>query len=215
MVALSRLLLQAVGPAATLDVTAYVGQRLLRSVLSLGRRRIPRWGSVHRIAADAPAVRQPHVDVPRERVFDYLSDIANHSAFADHYLKDFRLERLDSRGVGAAASYKIAFPLGATWGDCVIRELEAPYLIRIEGQMGRLGRIKTEAVYELTQAGNDMTRVEYRFRGRARHPGRPPEGAARAARRGCAAKSRRALRRLASDPRGGGASGKRRPVAAG
>jgi uncharacterized protein YndB with AHSA1/START domain len=104
------------------------------------------------------------IDVPRERVFDYVSDIANHSAFVDHYLKDFRLERLDSRGVGAAASYKIAFPLGATWGDCVIRELQEPYLIRIEGQMGRLGRIKTEAVYELTQAGNDMTLVTYRFR---------------------------------------------------
>ena len=29
--------------------------------------------------------------------------------------------------------------------------------------MGRLGRIKTEAVYRLTQAGHDMTRVEYRF----------------------------------------------------
>ena len=69
--------------------------------------------------AGAPCIESPPmrplsvsrtIDVPRERVFDYLSDIANHSAFVDHYLQDFRLERLDSRGVGAAASYKIAFP---------------------------------------------------------------------------------------------------------
>jgi uncharacterized protein YndB with AHSA1/START domain len=31
------------------------------------------------------------IDAPRERVFDYLSDIANHAEFSDHYLKDFRL----------------------------------------------------------------------------------------------------------------------------
>ena len=36
------------------------------------------------------------IDAPRERVFDYLSDIANHAEFSDHYLSDFRLERLDS-----------------------------------------------------------------------------------------------------------------------
>ena len=63
----------------------------------------------------------------------------------------------------------------------MIRELQEPYLIRIEGQMGRLGRIKTEAAYELTQAGNDMTLVST-VSGGARHAGRPPEGAARAAR---------------------------------
>jgi uncharacterized protein YndB with AHSA1/START domain len=103
------------------------------------------------------------VDAPRERVFDYLSDIARHAEFSDHYLKDFRLERLQSSGVGASASYRVAFPLGPTWGDCVATELERPHLIRLEGQMGRLGRVKTEAVYRLTQAGHDMTSVEYTF----------------------------------------------------
>jgi uncharacterized protein YndB with AHSA1/START domain len=103
------------------------------------------------------------IDVPRERVFDYLCDVANHSEFSDHYLKDFRLERIESRGRGAAARYRIAFPLGGAWGDEVITDVQEPHLIRIEGQMGRLGRIKTEAFYELTQAGNDMTRIRYTF----------------------------------------------------
>jgi uncharacterized protein YndB with AHSA1/START domain len=104
------------------------------------------------------------VDAPRELVFEYLSDVANHAEFTDHYLDDFRLGRLESSGVGASASYRIGFPLGATWGDSVIAELDRPHLIRLEGQMGRIGRIKTEATYRLTQAGRDMTRVEYTFR---------------------------------------------------
>jgi uncharacterized protein YndB with AHSA1/START domain len=103
------------------------------------------------------------VDVPRERVFEYLADIANHAEFTGDYLRDFRLERVESSGVGAAASYRIAFPLGRTWGESVIVELDAPHLVRLEGQMGRLGRIKTNAAYRMTQAGRDMTRVEYSF----------------------------------------------------
>jgi uncharacterized protein YndB with AHSA1/START domain len=103
------------------------------------------------------------VDVPRERVFEYLRDIANHAEFTGGYLHDFRLERLQSSGTGAAASYRIAFPLGRTWGEFVITELDQPHLIRLEGQMGRLGRIKTEATYELTQTGQDMTQIEYSF----------------------------------------------------
>jgi len=112
------------------------------------------------------------VDVPRERVFEYLSDIANHTEFAGNHLQDFRLERENSSGVGAAARYRIAFPLGRAWAESVIAELDPPHLIRLEGQMGRLGRIKTEAAYRLTQAGHDMTRVEYTF---AARPGSPAD----------------------------------------
>jgi uncharacterized protein YndB with AHSA1/START domain len=100
------------------------------------------------------------IDAPRERVFDYLADVANHGAFSDHYLKDFRLERLDSRGVGAAASFKIAFG-SSLWGETVIAELERPYRVLLEGQSGRRGRVKTRAVYTLTPYGQGMTKLEY------------------------------------------------------
>jgi len=103
------------------------------------------------------------VDAPRERVFGYLSDIANHAEFSDHYMRDFRLERLDSRGLGAAASYRLDFPLGKQWGDAAIIELEPPYLVVLEGRLGRIGRIRTRAEYRLTPADHDMTRVDYRF----------------------------------------------------
>lgn len=103
------------------------------------------------------------VDAPRERVFSYLSDIANHAEFSDHFMRDFRLERLDSSGLGAAASYRLDFPLGKQWGDAAITGLDAPHLVVLEGRLGRIGRIRTRAEYRLTQADHGMTRVEYRF----------------------------------------------------
>ena len=89
------------------------------------------------------------VDAPREQVFGYLSDIANHAEFTDHYLHDFRLERLQSRGIGASASYRLDFPLGRQWGDAVITGLESPHRVVLEGAhraaSGALGRGRSSA----------------------------------------------------------------------
>jgi uncharacterized protein YndB with AHSA1/START domain len=103
------------------------------------------------------------VDVPRERVFAYLTDIANHAEFSDHYLSDFRLERLDSTGLGASASWRMDFPLGRVWGDAAITELDPPHRIVLEGRSGRIGRIPTRADYRLVPVEHGMTRVEYRY----------------------------------------------------
>lgn len=103
------------------------------------------------------------IDAPRERVFEYLSNVANHAEFSDHYLRDFRLGRLDSTGLGASASWHMDFPLAGVWGDAAITELDPPHLIVLEGRSGRIGRIATRAEYRLIPADHDMTRVEYRF----------------------------------------------------
>jgi uncharacterized protein YndB with AHSA1/START domain len=100
------------------------------------------------------------IDAPRERVFEYLEDIANHVEFSDHYLKDFRLERIESRGVGAAARFRIGFGR-SLWGELEIAQLDRPYRIALEGEAGRLGRVKVHAAYTLTPFANDMTRLEY------------------------------------------------------
>jgi uncharacterized protein YndB with AHSA1/START domain len=100
------------------------------------------------------------IDAPRERVFEYLEDVANHVEFSDHYLKDFRLARVNSRGVGAAARFRIA--LGrSVWGEIEIVELEPPYRVALEGEAGRLGGVKLHATYTLTDYGQGMTRLEY------------------------------------------------------
>ena len=46
------------------------------------------------------------ISAPRELVFDYLQDIANHAEFTDHYLVDWHLTRIDSVGRGAGARFR-------------------------------------------------------------------------------------------------------------
>ena len=47
-----------------------------------------------------PVTAHVLIDRPREEVFDYLADIANHPEFSDHYLKEWRLTRVESFGRG-------------------------------------------------------------------------------------------------------------------
>jgi len=103
------------------------------------------------------------IDRPREQVFDYLADLANHVEFTDHFARDFRLERLDSRGVGAAARFRVSPPLGSIWAELVLTELDRPYRIASEGRAGRIGRIPITAEYRLTRHGDNMTTVELTF----------------------------------------------------
>lgn len=103
------------------------------------------------------------IDAPREGVFDYLSDVAHYGEFCDHFLGELRLERLESRGRGAALRFRVEFPLGRQWGDLVLSELERPYRIVARGRGGRAGRIELEASFTLTTAGQGMTLVEFRF----------------------------------------------------
>ncbi len=56
------------------------------------------------------------VSAPRERVFDYLQDIANHPEFTDHYLVDWHLTRIDSVGRGAGARFRVKAPATASAG---------------------------------------------------------------------------------------------------
>ena len=65
-----------------------------------------------------PVTAHVLIDRPREEVFDYLADIANHQEFSDHYLKDWRLTRVDSYGSGAGARYKMDGPFQRFgWSD--------------------------------------------------------------------------------------------------
>ena len=111
------------------------------------------------------------VDAPRERVFDYLADIANHAEFSDHFIDRCRLTRLESRGVGAAARFRlgsgpalpVVSPLAAQWVEIVIEALDPPHRVLTEGTTGRIGRIPIAGEYLLTAHDHGMTRVSYRF----------------------------------------------------
>jgi len=110
------------------------------------------------------------IDRPREVVYEYLADIANHAEFNDHFMVDWRLTREDTYGVGAGARWKASAPLNRfPWGDSTIVEAERPRRIVEVGRMGKYNRIRTLGVYELEQAGGG-TRVRFTFESEPKLP---------------------------------------------
>jgi len=104
------------------------------------------------------------IDRPREEVFEYLSDIANHPEFSDHYLKHWRLTRVDSVGRGAGARFKIDAPLQRfSWADMTFSVVEPPNRIVGVGRGGKFNRIKTTAIWTLDVSPGGGTDVDYMF----------------------------------------------------
>jgi len=137
------------------------------------------------------------IDRSREEIFDYLADIANHPEFSDHYMKHWRLTRLESVGRGAGARFQLDRRLDRYgWADMTFIEMERPFRIVAVGRGGKYNRNKTFTTWTLTPSGS-ATRVEYSTE---IEPALPTDrimeslGARRFYKRG----SRKALRRLQS-----------------
>ena len=100
------------------------------------------------------------IDRPREEVFEYLADIANHAEFSDHWMTDWRLTRIDSYGRGAGARYKMDAPFQRFgWSDLTFIQVEPPRKIVAVGRGGKFNRNKTWTTWTLTPQGG-ATRVE-------------------------------------------------------
>ena len=100
---------------------------------------------------------------PREEVFEYLADMANHAEFCDHYLVDWHLTREDSYGQGAGARFRVKAPLNRfSWADSTLTEVVPPRLLVERGRMGKFNRVLTRGVYELDEgSGGETTRVRF------------------------------------------------------
>jgi len=153
---------------------------------------------------------------PREEVFEYLADIANHAEFCDHYLVDWRLLREDPYGQGAGARFRVKMPLNRfPWADVTFVEVERPRLIVEAGRAGKFNRVRTLGTYELEPgAGGSTTRVTFTFES---EPGNLADriGEAFGARSWLRRKNTRAMRRLRSILEEGRHRGVRATVAAG
>jgi uncharacterized protein YndB with AHSA1/START domain len=101
-----------------------------------------------------------HISAPRERVFDFVADLAGRPAWTDHYLEDFRLARPNPYGLGAAARFRLRAPLASEWVELAIVECDRPRRIVEEAKVGRRGRNRSLAVYEFMQEAGGVTRVE-------------------------------------------------------
>jgi uncharacterized protein YndB with AHSA1/START domain len=128
-------------------------------------------GRRHRAGARHPHIQSPPVDPitvtatiarPREEVFEYLADIANHAEFNDHYLVDWHLTREDSYGQGAGARFRVKAPLNRfSWADVTFAEVQPPHRIVERGRGGKYNRIRMLGSYTLSPGPGGTTRVEF------------------------------------------------------
>ncbi|MBA2630695.1 MAG: SRPBCC family protein [Thermoleophilaceae bacterium] len=101
-----------------------------------------------------------YISASREAIFDFVADLAARPAYTDHYLDDFRLARVNAVGPGAAARFRLKVPMGTQYCELSIREADRPRRIVEELRVGRRGRNRCVAVYDFSQEGPGLTRVE-------------------------------------------------------
>ncbi len=101
------------------------------------------------------------IEVPqsREEVFDFLDVLANHEAFLDHFLVDWKFSE-PARGVGAKAEARASAPMSQDWTDFEVVEAERPSRIVEEG-VGLKGKRRTRGTYRLEPLPDGGTRISF------------------------------------------------------
>ena len=100
------------------------------------------------------------IDVPREDVFEILTDLSARPSFTDHFMEGFHLLRIEPVGVGAGARFKLR---DAGWVDSIIEEADAPHRLVERGMGGYLNRIPNVTEWLLSDAGPDGCEVQVTF----------------------------------------------------
>jgi uncharacterized protein YndB with AHSA1/START domain len=99
---------------------------------------------------------------PREEVFEYLADVANHEEFSDHCMVDWHLTREDSYGRGAGARFRVKSRFDRfSYGDITLTELTPPQRIVATGRAGRFNRNRTLTTWTLEEDGAGRTKVTF------------------------------------------------------
>jgi hypothetical protein len=110
-----------------------------------------------------PVSASIEIDVPRRRAYEELCDLSRRPAFTDHLMSDFRLLRIDPRGVGAGARFRFDLPLHGTWADTTIVEAEEPFTIVERGSGGRGNRVPNHTVWEVLEGPGPLITVRVAF----------------------------------------------------
>jgi uncharacterized protein YndB with AHSA1/START domain len=106
-----------------------------------------------------PVSAEIDVDVPRERAFEVIADLALRPAFTDHFVSDYRLLGVDSTGVGAGARFRFFAPPQEVWMDTTIREVDAPHRLTESGRGGRSNRMPSTTLWEIEPGPGSLTTI--------------------------------------------------------
>jgi uncharacterized protein YndB with AHSA1/START domain len=117
-----------------------------------------------------PISAETTIDAPRERVWAMISDLADRPGFCDHFQSQFRLQRVESSGVGAGARFRVEGPRMKLWMETVVEEAEEPYRLFERGRGGRLDRIPVFTVWELSEGAGRTTEARVTFWTEPSHP---------------------------------------------
>jgi uncharacterized protein YndB with AHSA1/START domain len=108
-----------------------------------------------------PISAEIEIDVPRQQAFEAIGDLSLRPAFTDHFLSGFHLTRIEPTGIGAGARFRVMAPLRKVWQDTTIVESDQPHRIIERGLGGRVNRIRTNTVWELSEGPGSLTTVRF------------------------------------------------------
>jgi hypothetical protein len=117
-----------------------------------------------------PVSASVEIDVPRERAYEEIADLARRPSFTDHFTSGFHLTRIEPSGVGAGARFQFGLPPGRAWMDTTIVEAEEPVRVVERGHGGRNNRIPSTTVWELLEGPGSLITVRVSFWTEPAHP---------------------------------------------
>jgi uncharacterized protein YndB with AHSA1/START domain len=106
-----------------------------------------------------PISAEIEIDASREAAFELLSDLGRRPSFTDHFLTGLHLTRIEARGEGAGARFRVEAPFRSPWEDTTIVALDEPFKIEERGFGGRSNRISNHTVWEIEPGKAGMTVV--------------------------------------------------------
>jgi hypothetical protein len=106
-----------------------------------------------------PVTVSTTVAKPVAEVYEFLDVLANHEAFNDHMLVDWKFSG-PRRGVGARASARANTIGSQDWTDFEVVEAEQPHRIVEEG-VGNNGKRRTRGTYWLEESPDGGTSISF------------------------------------------------------
>lgn len=108
-----------------------------------------------------PVFTEVDIDAPREEIFEYLMDFDTRPFLYGDSVENFRLVRLESRGIGSGARWQ--FKRKKAWADSAITSADPPRRISERGVTGRYNRTETGTEWELSESSSGVTTVRISY----------------------------------------------------
>jgi len=108
-----------------------------------------------------PVFTEVDIDAPREEIFEYLMDFETRPFLYGDTIENFRLLRLEPRGVGAGARWQ--FKRKSVWADSAIVTADSPRRISERGFTGKYNKTVNGTEWEMEETATGVTRLRLSY----------------------------------------------------